>query len=66
MNENEAGEDKKVNEDDDESSSQSDPENDDIPNMATPTGADPSTQPGGELTMPEPNLAAAQAAATQE
>ncbi len=59
MNENEAGEDKKVNEDDDESSSQSDPENDEIPNMATPTGVDTAASPGGELTMPEPNLAAA-------
>lgn len=66
MNENEAGEDKKVNEDDDESSSQSDAENDDIPNMATPTGVNPSASSGGELTMPEPNLAAAQAASAQE
>ncbi len=61
MNENEAGEDKKVNEDDDESSSQSDAENDDIPNMATPNaGVD--TAAGAELTMPEPDLAGAAAA----
>ena len=36
MNQNEAGENKKVNEDDEDSSSNTDPENDDMTNMATP------------------------------